>query len=305
HFYIQLINETQSHFHPSDPTKFAFLEKRRFLKEKASVSDKPARKIMSQYIHQLTSQEEIAISPSDDADRQAINRVKNKSQTKYSEPDSLQNINIPEELKYTISSNDLFLIHDSGEDDLDRIDHDPLSVRCDFEVAFINAVELVFSNTRVYCCYFHLNLSIWRKIQNLDLEAANNVIDGEHRKLIKRGRGVKYTIVPAKPRYEIKLWSIHERIMEGIPRTTNYVESWHNAFGNMLKKHPNFYSLIDSLRSENKKSEYNLLKAQTGPMPTKKSVGLAIDERVREVLSEYKKNDYESFFDKLSLILNF
>ncbi|CAF1140654.1 unnamed protein product [Brachionus calyciflorus] len=94
------IDESLTHFHASDPTRLALLEKRRLLKEKAHVSDEPARKIMSQYVDQLKSWEEIVNSPSDNADRQAINREKSKSLPKYPPvPECLKEINIPSELR--------------------------------------------------------------------------------------------------------------------------------------------------------------------------------------------------------------
>ncbi|CAF0822724.1 unnamed protein product [Brachionus calyciflorus] len=432
--YTVTIDESLTHFHASDPTRLAILEKRRLQKEKAHVSDEPARKIMAQYVDQLKSYEEIVNSPSDDADRQAINREKSKSLPNYPpEPDSLKEVNIPSDLRLCLNPDkDLFLIYDSGEHDNDRffifgneknlklmsnshifadgtfdmapklfsqvyslhifyrnksypivyatlprktekiyieflkvlkarIDIDPISISCDYEMAFINAVKKVFITSRVYCCYFHLNQNIWRRIQKLDLEIVYNIINGKYRKLMKylkcicyiptddvidvftqiksklnledpvefkinelyedfeefylgkreiqktgRGRGVKYTVVQiAKARYDIELWSINQRIIENIPRTTNYVESWHNAFGNMLKKHPNFYSLIDSLRRETQKAENNLLKAQTGTVSTRKNEDLVLDEKIRELLSEYNKSEYEIFFDKLALLLKY
>ena len=45
----------------------------------------------------------------------------------------------------------------------------PKSITCDFEVAFINACRAVFNDTPIYCCYFHFNQNMIRKIQNIGL----------------------------------------------------------------------------------------------------------------------------------------
>ncbi|CAF0787066.1 unnamed protein product [Brachionus calyciflorus] len=41
----------------------------------------------------------------------------------------------------------------------------PLSITCDFEKAFINAVTKVFPTTVIYGCFFHYKQAVWRKIQ--------------------------------------------------------------------------------------------------------------------------------------------
>ncbi|RNA32768.1 hypothetical protein BpHYR1_049729 [Brachionus plicatilis] len=100
--YAVNISDELVHCHEPDTSKFANLEKRRLLKEKASVSDEPAGKIISQYVSELKTPEEIVNSPSKDADRQAINRVKKKTQPSYPpEPETLSLINITNELEYT------------------------------------------------------------------------------------------------------------------------------------------------------------------------------------------------------------
>ncbi|CAF1082914.1 unnamed protein product [Brachionus calyciflorus] len=101
-----------------------------------------------------------------------------------------------------------------------------------------------------------------------------------------RDRGVKYSTIHRKPKYLIELWIFHKRLIDDIPRTTNYCESWHNAFRNMLKKHPNVYCLIDSLRHENKKIENKLLKARTGLIVSRKRDDVILDERIKESMRD-------------------
>ncbi|CAF0711159.1 unnamed protein product [Brachionus calyciflorus] len=114
--------------------------------------------------------------------------------------------------------------------------------------------------------FIHCHAPDTTKFANLEkrrfIKEKASVSDEPARKIISqntgRGRGVKYSTIHRKPKYLIELWSIHKRLIDDIPRTTNYCESWHNAFGNMLKKHPNVYCLIDSLRHENKNKMFEL-----------------------------------------------
>ena len=59
------------------------LEYRRLLKGKASVSDEPARKIISEFSKELDTGEQIAYSVSYEADYLAIYRAKAKSRPNY------------------------------------------------------------------------------------------------------------------------------------------------------------------------------------------------------------------------------
>ncbi|CAF1116793.1 unnamed protein product [Brachionus calyciflorus] len=51
---------------------------------------------------------------------------------------------------------------------------EPLTVSCDFELAIINAIETVFSETDILGCFFHLKKSIWRQIQSNGLASDYN-----------------------------------------------------------------------------------------------------------------------------------
>ncbi|CAF0880416.1 unnamed protein product [Brachionus calyciflorus] len=69
--YNVCIDEKLLHNHSSDSDslKFSKLEKRRNLTNKVMFSDENPRKIMSQFVNQLSTEEEIAQSTSNDADR--------------------------------------------------------------------------------------------------------------------------------------------------------------------------------------------------------------------------------------------
>ncbi|XP_060869713.1 uncharacterized protein LOC132944409 isoform X2 [Metopolophium dirhodum] len=43
------------------------------------------------------------------------------------------------------------------------------TISIDFEQSMIQAIELVFVDVNIQCCYYHLSQSIWRKVQNIGL----------------------------------------------------------------------------------------------------------------------------------------
>ncbi|XP_029348287.1 uncharacterized protein LOC115034906 [Acyrthosiphon pisum] len=43
------------------------------------------------------------------------------------------------------------------------------TISIDFEKSMIQAIELVFVDINIQCCYYHLSQSIWRKVQNIGL----------------------------------------------------------------------------------------------------------------------------------------
>ncbi|CAF0998609.1 unnamed protein product [Brachionus calyciflorus] len=119
---VTLINA--NHNHASNPTLLTNKERRRKIKEKATYSESKTRKILSQLCEELNSKEEIANSPSYEADRQVINRIKRKNKPEYPpQPEKLSDISLPEWLIFSLKTpagSEVFLLHDSGKDDEER-----------------------------------------------------------------------------------------------------------------------------------------------------------------------------------------
>src|SRR5277367_4149425 len=54
-----------------------------------------------------------------------------------------------------------------------------------------------------------------------------------------------------EPTFPIELWSMHDRLSHGLPRTNNSVEGWHHAFQNSIDcDHPSVYKLIENFKKE-------------------------------------------------------
>ncbi|CAF0931138.1 unnamed protein product [Brachionus calyciflorus] len=79
-------------------------------------------------------------------------------------------------------------------------------------------------------CWAHAHQTIETRTKSIDeslrsqIRNDSNLIHLSTINVIKtgRGRGVKYTTILTNPRYPVELWSIHDRILNDIPLTTNH-----------------------------------------------------------------------------------
>ena len=71
-----------------------------------------------------------------------------------------------------------------------------------------------------------------------------------------------------QPLFPIRSWNVRERTERGIPRTTNRLEGWHNAFSCMFtSRHPSIWRFIDGLKKEESLQYCQLQRFQTGNPP--------------------------------------
>ena len=62
----------------------------------------------------------------------------------------------------------------------------------------------------------------------------------------------------ANPLFPITMWNMRGRVADGLPRTNNSVEGWHNAFQSSVAcHHPTVYTLVDHFRCEQDITEQN------------------------------------------------
>ncbi|CAF0870065.1 unnamed protein product [Brachionus calyciflorus] len=93
--------------------------------------------------------------------------------------------------------------------------------------------------------------------------------------------------------------------MDCLPRTNNSVKAWHNAFSNILNKHPLVYSLVDSFINEQKKVEADLLRLKTGFIHKRRPKYMVLDDRIKVILSNYKKDKIEETLRLLSFMMRY
>ena len=162
----------------------------------------------------------------------------------------------------------------------------PESIMTDFEIAAMNAFRDRFPDAEISGCYFHLGQSIWRKIQNLSLDARYGtdkafairvrrfmalafvpphqvhhymrliLLDEAHINdgaLTAFAKYFKDTYVGDEffvPVFPHTTWNMYDRIKADLPRTNNTVEAWHGAFANDIANHPGVIPLSEKYKKE-------------------------------------------------------
>ncbi|CAF1113399.1 unnamed protein product, partial [Brachionus calyciflorus] len=69
------------------------------------------------------------------------------------------------------------------------------------------------------------------------------------------GKGRGKSQIRREPRFSIDLWNCFSRTKDGLPRTTNNLEGWHNALQSSIRTHPHLLSLIDTIKQEQSNTE--------------------------------------------------
>ena len=205
----------------------------------------------------------------------------------------------------------------------------PKSFTSDFELALIKAVKVVWPELRIYLCFFHFKQSVSRKIQELGL-AGIYKSSPEVRKILKLPQILAFVPVsdlvgvnpvPKKtasrkprnpkpverlsPMFSVEHWSVYERILDQISRTNNFTEVWQNSFSSMLIKHPLVYSLVDSLRKEQKMVEDNIIRLNAGIEYKRKPKYVQLDEQLTFAVKSYNKNTFSHYYYTINSIVSY
>lgn len=163
----------------------------------------------------------------------------------------------------------------------------PTSVMIDFEMAVINSLEIVFPESEVKGCFFHLSQNIYRKIQENGLqqryqedsnfalklrmipalafvptddvvgafEQLSEILPPESRAVADYFEDA-YIGRPQRrgrrqPIFAIEMWNMHNRAGDELPKTNNSVEGWHRSFQcNVGSSHPTIWKFIGYIQRE-------------------------------------------------------
>ena len=201
----------------------------------------------------------------------------------------------------------------------------PKSVMVDFEKAAINAFEATFNSTAnqisISGCFFHLQKSILRKIQDLGWKS-NYETDSKFaydvNKIgalaflqpgdVQQGFDDLYGALPstfeplldyfedtyigrrkpngrATPRYPIGLWNMHRRTLDDAMRTNNQAEAWHRRFNSVIDcEHPSLWVFIQSLRKEENYIHCQIVKVNAGQSSQQSKKYLDYNKRLKTLL---------------------
>lgn len=180
----------------------------------------------------------------------------------------------------------------------------PNLILTDFEKALNNALESVFEQSKLQLCFFHLSQSIWRRIQEYDL-VKNYKQDIDFANIIKKiilsaflpedkiihyykklkielkkinnmniEKLLKYldytyfgnSEIPYKaPIFDVKKWSVYERMLNNEPRTTNGAEAWHKSINSQISiSNPNIAFFIKSILMEEDIKKIEIMQCLAG-----------------------------------------
>ena len=202
----------------------------------------------------------------------------------------------------------------------------PTNMIMDFEIGAINSFRSLWPFTEVKGCFFHLSQNIWRKVQELGLQA--DYIQDESLALRIRllpalafaspfdvpelfpqviaqlgipqaqelalyfektyiGRSLPGgTFV--EPLFPVSMWNHHHEVPQGIPRTTNAVEAWHRSYNVTIGcHHPNIWKFLVALKREQGLVEARQAKFLSGEKPTKRSKNRANEDALKTLILSY------------------
>ncbi|CAF1072229.1 unnamed protein product [Brachionus calyciflorus] len=118
---------------------------------------------------------------------------------------------------------------------------------------------------------------------------------------LKRGKGGGRK----DPRFKHEIWNVYTRNIEGLPRTNNNIEGWHNALQRVIKRSPSIYTFIDGIKLEENNTETIYLQLATGIVPKRRPVYMEIDMRISEIVSDFSKEKCLEYLKNIALIIDY
>ena len=100
-----------------------------------------------------------------------------------------------------------------------------------------------------------------------------------------------------QPPFAHDMWSVHNRVEEGLPRTNNHIEGWHRRMqSNVGSHHPSIWHFLDVLRREQSLNEVIITQIRAGqPAPPQRGKYKAVSERLVTVVGDYANRSVHDF----------
>lgn len=106
-----------------------------------------------------------------------------------------------------------------------------------------------------------------------------------------------------QPRYPINIWNVHQRVLDGQPRTNNSVKGWHRAFQQTVDcHHPSVFKLIEHFRKEQDMIEIRLARIAAGIVQPEasKSKYVQLNHRLQVLVGNYANMESLDFLRSVS-----
>ena len=217
----------------------------------------------------------------------------------------------------------------------------PTSFNVDFELATFNAVKKVFGNSiQIYGCYFHLSQSFFRNIQVKGLlkeyrfsKTFQNCFNLCQALSFLRIEDVKqgfflikehvnnycsnfsamleyiqtYYIGTTKKeaRFPIQTWNMNQRVLLGLPRTSNKLERFNKEFNmDCGDFHQATCDIIENLRLEQGQTEKIVLQIRLGEKKPQNQLQLDFDESLINILEDYDNKNLFQILSNLAICID-
>ena len=104
-----------------------------------------------------------------------------------------------------------------------------------------------------------------------------------------------------KPRFEMELWNLFERVKNNITRTNNDVESWHSRLKYDARQNLTVAKVVELFRLEQSYMESSLVSLFNGDVIKKtKNRQVEKNEKLKRIISNYDSNTLKLYLDGLA-----
>ena len=99
------------------------------------------------------------------------------------------------------------------------------------------------------------------------------------------------------PLFPIEMWSMHQRTIDGLPRTNNHVEGWHRRFqADVGAHHPNFWRFLTVLRREEALTHTEIVQAEAGDAaPAQRRLYRDVQQRIENIVHDFGNREVINF----------
>ena len=103
----------------------------------------------------------------------------------------------------------------------------------------------------------------------------------------------------------MQLWNVYDRVIQGLPRSNNAIEEWHQTFDNRVSiKHPSITRLAKCILREQARFEIDSGRLRMGEQPKKKKkIYQNLDARLKRFVLSYDVNNIEEYLTRITMNL--
>jgi hypothetical protein len=106
------------------------------------------------------------------------------------------------------------------------------------------------------------------------------------------------------PHFPIPTWNVHDRTLERRARTQNNQEAWHGIFAKNIKRCPDFRSLVEYTKKEQKVTEIAITQYYAGQTWNRSRKVRQRDEAIVNHTLDFDENNIGEFLDIMAVVIS-